>query len=122
MSISSAVLGAAVSSPAAGVRVEAANAITQSALREGTSEARRILEERLGIERTRDRPEGRSALLYPAGGRTVALVVDEVLGRKEILVKPLRPPLDGLRAYEGAALLQDGTLALVLDPVSLVSI
>jgi two-component system chemotaxis sensor kinase CheA len=80
------------------------------------------LEERLGIEGPPNGASGRSALLYPAGGRTVALVVDEVLGRKEILVKPLRPPLDGLRAYEGAALLQDGTLALVLDPVSLVSI
>ena len=80
------------------------------------------LEEQLGIEPAPPQPGERSALLYPAGGRTVALVVDEVLGRKEILVKPLRPPLDGLRAYEGAALLQDGSLALVLDPVSLVSI
>ena len=79
------------------------------------------LEERLGID-VAQTPLERSALLYPAGGRTVALVVDEILGRKEILVKPLRPPLDGLRAYEGAALLQDGSLALVLDPVSLVSI
>ena len=43
-------LGAAISSAATGVRVEAANAIAQSALREGSSEARRILEERLGIE------------------------------------------------------------------------
>jgi two-component system chemotaxis sensor kinase CheA len=80
------------------------------------------LEERLGIGAPVPATGERSALLYPAGGRTVALVVDEVLGRKEILVKPLRPPLDTLRAYEGAALLQDGTLALVLDPVSLVSI
>jgi two-component system chemotaxis sensor kinase CheA len=80
------------------------------------------LEERLGIDAAPASHPERSALIYPARGRTVALVVDEVLGRKEILVKPLRPPLDVLRAYEGAALLQDGSLALVLDPVSLVSI
>jgi two-component system chemotaxis sensor kinase CheA len=81
------------------------------------------LDERLGLGQERPKATApRSALVYPAGGRTVGLVVDEVLGRREILVKPLLPPLDVLRAYEGAALLQDGSVALVLDPVNLVSI
>jgi two-component system chemotaxis sensor kinase CheA len=80
------------------------------------------LDERLGIpQKARSRSATRSALLYPAGGRTVGLVVDEVLGKREIMVKPLLSPLDAMREYEGAALLQDGSLALVLDPVSLVS-
>ncbi len=47
-----------------------------------------------------------------AGG----VLVDEVLGRREILVRPLDAPLRALRSFTGAAILEDGSTALVVDP------
>ena len=49
----------------------------------------------------------------------VGLVVDEVIGQRELTVKPLPPPLDTLSNYSGAALLEDGSIALVVDPYRL---
>jgi two-component system chemotaxis sensor kinase CheA len=58
----------------------------------------------------------RLALVYerPSGpqGR---FLVDEVLGRREIVVRPLPGALAGLPGYSGCALIEDGTIALVLD-------
>ncbi|MBZ5640170.1 MAG: chemotaxis protein CheW [Acidobacteriia bacterium] len=74
----------------------------------------------LELGRRHERPDrSGSALLCPAGERSVALVVDEVLGRREVVVKPLRPPLGLLKEYSGAALLEDGSVVLVLDPAAL---
>ena len=55
-------------------------------------------------------------MIVQVGSRRVRWVVEEILGRREIVVRPLGPPLDSLRHYAGAALLDDGAIALVLDP------
>jgi two-component system chemotaxis sensor kinase CheA len=59
------------------------------------------------------------ALLYQVGRQSYALAVDEILGESEIVVKPLRHPLELLPQYAGAAILNDGRIALILDPASL---
>jgi two-component system chemotaxis sensor kinase CheA len=41
--------------------------------------------------------------------------VDAILERRELVVKPLGRPLEHLREYSGAALLDDGRIALILD-------
>ena len=56
-----------------------------------------------------------SVLTYDLNGTRGALAVDEIIGRQELVVKPLGPPLEQMRAYSGAALLSDGRVALVLD-------
>jgi two-component system chemotaxis sensor kinase CheA len=66
-----------------------------------------------------DLAEGSWAVVLCSGDRRVALVVDDLAGREDILVRPLRSPLTPLRDYSGAALLADGTVALVLDPARL---
>lgn len=43
------------------------------------------------------------------------LVVDEVRGREEVVIKPLPGALRGLPGYAGASLIGDGRLALILD-------
>ena len=53
------------------------------------------------------------------GANRVGLVVDEVLGRREIVVKPLPPPLGRLRPYAGAAVLDNGSIVVVVDPQQL---
>jgi chemotaxis protein histidine kinase CheA len=58
-------------------------------------------------------------LSYQTGGAFGALGVSRILGRREVVVKPLGPPLERMRRYSGAALLDDGSLALVLDLANL---
>ncbi|EKT4077134.1 chemotaxis protein CheA [Stenotrophomonas maltophilia] len=43
------------------------------------------------------------------------LVVDQVRGREEVVIKPLPKALRGLRGYAGATLIGDGRMALILD-------
>jgi two-component system chemotaxis sensor kinase CheA len=64
-------------------------------------------------------PAAFPALVYRVGRRSYALAVDEVLGEQEIVVKPLRHPLELLPQYAGAAILNDGRIALILDPANL---
>jgi chemotaxis protein histidine kinase CheA len=66
-------------------------------------------------------PRGRECpvLTWQSGYSRGALAVDRVLGRQDVVVRPLGPPLERLRRYSGAALLDDGQLALVLDLANL---
>lgn len=60
-------------------------------------------------------------LIVRAGGRRAALLVDEVLGESEILVKELRPPLRRVRHVAMAGLLGTGELILVLRPADVLA-
>jgi two-component system chemotaxis sensor kinase CheA len=62
---------------------------------------------------------GMALIATAADGRTVGIEVDDVVGRREIVVRPLPPPLTALRGYGGAAVLDDGSIVLVLDPTNL---
>lgn len=57
-------------------------------------------------------------LAYGAG--QVACAVDEIIRVQEIVVRPLGTQLRRVKRISGAALLGDGTLALVLDPPELI--
>jgi two-component system chemotaxis sensor kinase CheA len=63
----------------------------------------------------------RPALIVGLDNRTVGFIVDSVLGQSEIVVRPLGPPLDELREYSGATVLEDGQIALILDLHNLAS-
>ncbi len=64
-------------------------------------------------------PAAIPALIYRVGPKAYALAVDEILGEEEIVVKPLKHPLELLPHYSGAAILNDGRIALILDPTNL---
>jgi two-component system chemotaxis sensor kinase CheA len=61
-------------------------------------------------------PHGRATLCLP-GAR---VPVQEVVGRREIVVQPL-PPAVRTAGYSGAAVLEDGEIVLFLDPGALTS-
>lgn len=50
-----------------------------------------------------------------AGGTKYGLIVDEVLGTEEIVVKSMHPYLNDLGVYAGATVMGDGRVALILD-------
>jgi len=78
------------------------------------------LTETLGLESRLAPPPGpRQALLASEPDRSVAFTVDRIVGRREIVVKPLRQPLEELRGYSGATILEDGRIALIVDLLSL---
>jgi two-component system chemotaxis sensor kinase CheA len=54
-----------------------------------------------------------------AGGREACLLVDEVLGKQQVVVKALGGLLKDLPGLSGGAVLADGRVGLILDLESL---
>jgi two-component system, chemotaxis family, sensor kinase CheA len=64
-------------------------------------------------------PHGGSALIITGQGEPFALVVDEVLGGQRVVVRAMPRLADRTPGLMGAALLNDGGLALVIDPIAI---
>jgi chemotaxis protein histidine kinase CheA len=62
---------------------------------------------------------GMALIATSARGTTVGIEVDEVVGRRELVVRPLPAPLSTLGGYSGASVMDDGSIVLVLDPAHL---
>jgi two-component system chemotaxis sensor kinase CheA len=62
------------------------------------------------------RPPG---VVVSAAGRRVVVTCDALIGQEEVVVKPLGPLIAGATGYLGAAILGDGTVALLLEPGTL---
>jgi two-component system chemotaxis sensor kinase CheA len=58
-------------------------------------------------------------LAYQLDGTRGALAVGKIIRRGDLVVRPLGPPLERLRKYSGVALLDDGSLALIVDLANL---
>lgn len=55
-------------------------------------------------------------------GVPTALMVDQMLSKQEVVIKNLGALLHGIQGVAGGAILGDGTIALILDPASLVAL
>jgi two-component system chemotaxis sensor kinase CheA len=64
---------------------------------------------------------GAPAIVLSVNGRRIAAICDVLLGKDEIVVKSLGPMLSSVTTYLGAAILGNGRIALLVDPVALVS-
>ncbi|MFT5502356.1 MAG: chemosensory pili system protein ChpA (sensor histidine kinase/response regulator) [Gammaproteobacteria bacterium] len=62
-----------------------------------------------------DEATKQSVILGRAGDTRVALHVDEILGNREIVVKPLGKQLSQVKSLAGASILADGSVVLILD-------
>jgi chemosensory pili system protein ChpA (sensor histidine kinase/response regulator) len=60
------------------------------------------------------------AILVRAGEHPTALLTDEMLGAREIVVKVLGPQLAGIHGIAGATILGDGRIVLILDVAALI--
>jgi len=68
-------------------------------------------------------PEGDEQVplvLIKAGEHSTALLVDEMMGNREIVVKAVGPQISGIRGISGAAILGDGRVVIILDMGALV--
>ena len=59
-------------------------------------------------------------ILVRAGEHSTALVTDELVGSREIVVKPVGPQIAGIRGISGATILGDGRIVIILDMGTLV--
>ena len=55
-------------------------------------------------------------------GRSVALVVDELLGKQEVVIKSLGDAFKSVRGVAGGAILGDGRIGLILDAGGLIGL
>ncbi len=75
------------------------------------------LHEALDLERTQEevREVARNVLVLKADKTQFGLVVDDIGGFEEIVVKPLAKELAGIPVFAGATIMGDGRVALILD-------
>ena len=74
----------------------------------------------LGSTRLPESDVSMSVVLIRAGEHSTALVTDELVGSREIVVKSLGPQVSGIRGIAGATILGDGRIVIILDMGSLV--
>ena len=68
-------------------------------------------------------PESDAAIpvvLVRAGEHSTGLVADELIGSREIVVKPIGPQISSIRGISGATILSDGRVVIILDITALV--
>ena len=75
----------------------------------------------MGLRQPEVPVDGQPLLILQSQGRRIALSVDEVLGDKELVIRPLPLEVRDLPAYQGAATLARGELVLIVRPDWLVN-
>ncbi len=73
------------------------------------------LNEVLGIESTKNDAEDLIAVIVKKGDKQAGLVIDELMGQAEIVIKSLGKYINKSKIISGATILGDGEVALILD-------
>lgn len=60
-----------------------------------------------------------TVLVVTFGNRIGGVIVDKIIGKAEVLSKPLEKHLSVIREFSGASVLGDGSIVLIIDPASL---
>ena len=104
--------------------VESSRAARQADLRIGRARVQLVHREQLlplldlgallGLRQPEAPADGQPVLILQAQGKRIALGVDEVLGDRELVIRPLPIEVRDLPAYQGAATLARGELVLIL--------
>ena len=76
------------------------------------------LYDKLGVKKSKNNKN--YIVIVKVGEKTVGLMVDSLLGQREIVIKPLGKTLQNLKEYMGATILGDGLVTLILDVAALV--
>ncbi len=77
------------------------------------------LAEMLGLPSNMKKQEVLSVVVIHDNDRRLGLVVDRMLERQEIVIKPLGSYLGDLKGISGATIMGDGSVILILDPQEL---
>ena len=78
------------------------------------------LNEVLGCESTKGADEEMIVVIVKKGDRMAGLVIDELTGQQEIVIKSLGKYIGKSKVISGATILGDGEVALIVDPNALI--
>lgn len=73
-----------------------------------------------GLKEYRKSVEEGTMLIFEVEGKTICLFVDRLIGKQEIVVKPIPPYVKKVKGISGCTQLGDGSIALILDPVGFI--
>ena len=73
------------------------------------------LDRMLDIEPMEEEPEYLTVVIVKRGDAQAGLVVDNLMGQQEIVIKSLGKYINGNKLISGATILGDGEVALILD-------
>ena len=76
----------------------------------------------INISRYFDLPDtssGELIVVVSNHGKRVGLMIDEVLGQQQVVVKPLDRNYRNVQGFAGATIMSDGAVALILDPANI---
>jgi two-component system chemotaxis sensor kinase CheA len=77
------------------------------------------LHRRFGIPHQAENPWDGIVVIVEHGGKVSALLVDEMLSKQEVVIKNLGAFMQSIPGVSGGAILGDGSIALILDPATL---
>ncbi|HEY5959210.1 MAG TPA: chemotaxis protein CheA, partial [Polyangiaceae bacterium] len=78
------------------------------------------LDEMFDLKRASAIPRRQFAVVASLGARRLGLVVDQLVGEQDIVIKPLGPSLSDVRGFAGATELGDQRVGLVLDAAAII--
>jgi two-component system chemotaxis sensor kinase CheA len=82
-----------------------------------------LLSDILNLEKIESiNPSQVSIIVIKKAGLSVALVVDEIIGEREIVIKPLHPPLHSVTFVSGGTLAGNGQVIIVLNADDIVNV
>ncbi len=62
---------------------------------------------------------GKLVVVVDTHGKRIGLVIDEVLGQQQVVIKPLDKNYKSVKGLAGATIMSDGSVALILDPANI---
>ena len=78
------------------------------------------LSEVLGCTSTKNADEEMIAVIVKKGDKMAGLIIDELIGQQEIVIKSLGKYINKSKIISGATILGDGEVALIVDPNALI--
>jgi len=73
-----------------------------------------------GLKECRKSVEDGMMLIFEVENKTICLFVDRLIGKQEIVVKPIPSYVKKVKGLSGCTQLGDGSIALIIDPVGLI--
>lgn len=67
----------------------------------------------------REPSTGQLVVVVDTHGKRMGLVIDEVLGQQQVVIKPLDKNYKSVKGLAGATIMSDGSVALILDPANI---
>ena len=77
------------------------------------------LSRRLGLNQEKLNPCEGIVVVIDSGGKLLGVLVDDLIGKQEVVIKCMGETFEQQPFFSGAAILGDGRVALILDPDSL---